>query len=361
MLVNWKVEYTKEIPTDKQPPDYVAEGKPYWFFRYFEDGSGKEYQVDVVDIRSFPLLERFEKNCLRFYIWQTLRVLPRLKQYDLVLSHGMQSGIVLCLWRRLFGKGNYRHIVFDIGAFNSARESGKSLKLMQFASRTLDGVIYHTALQKAYYEKCHPWLVNKSRYVPFGTDADFFLRENALRHNSKRAEKPYIISIGYNKRDWKTLLDAYDKLDTEVELYLLGNSEWTSRNTKVKIFPPVSILEMINMIENSLFGVLPLKWFNYSYGQMTLMQQMALGKAVIVSEVPSVKDYVENNVNALFYQPENVDELTKQMKRLLNDSELREKIGQCASETIKTRMNEEMMAIKIKEYVDSVYAGTNRI
>ena len=33
MLVNWKVEYAKDIPCDKQPPDYVAEGKPYWFFR----------------------------------------------------------------------------------------------------------------------------------------------------------------------------------------------------------------------------------------------------------------------------------------------------------------------------------------
>ena len=76
MLVNWKVEYTKDIPCDKQPPDYLAEGKPYWFFRYFENGQGEEYLVDVVDIRSFTIIEKFEKNKLRFYIWQTLRVLP---------------------------------------------------------------------------------------------------------------------------------------------------------------------------------------------------------------------------------------------------------------------------------------------
>ena len=75
MLVNWKVEYTSCTPKDKQPPDYVADGEKYWFFRYFPDA----IQADVIDIRSFSALEHFEKNKLRFYIWQTLRILPRLK------------------------------------------------------------------------------------------------------------------------------------------------------------------------------------------------------------------------------------------------------------------------------------------
>lgn len=170
MLVNWKVEYTSETPEDRQPPDYVVNGERYWFFRYFPE----DVIVDVVDIRSFPAWEGIEQNKLRFYIWQTLRILPRLRRYDVVLSHGMQSGIVLCLLRKLFGKGKYKHIVFDIGAFNSAKESGKALRVMQFASKSLDGVIYHTKCQNEYYRKCHPWLLEKSRYIPFGTDTDFF-------------------------------------------------------------------------------------------------------------------------------------------------------------------------------------------
>ena len=93
MLVNWKVEYTSEAPEDRQPPDYVVNGERYWFFRYFPE----DVTVDVVDIRSFPAWEGIEQNKLRFYIWQTLRILPRLRRYDVVLSHGMQSGIVLCL------------------------------------------------------------------------------------------------------------------------------------------------------------------------------------------------------------------------------------------------------------------------
>lgn len=349
MLVNWKIEYTDTVPADKQPPDYYIQGEDYWFFRYFQNR--EDVQVDVVDIHSFPALESFEKNKIRFYVWQTLKVLPELNQYDVVLSHGMQSGIVLCLWRKLFGKGKYKHIVFDIGAFNSAREEGKALKLMQFASKTLDGVIYHTAMQEEYYKKCHPWLLDKSQYIPFGTDAEFFeqIEEDGQPKDDK--EEPYILSIGYNKRDWDTLIQAYEKIDTDVELHLLGNDSWKSSNPKIKILSPVPVKEMMAMIEGSLFGVLPLKWFNYSYGQMTLMQQMALGKAVIVSEVPSVKDYVEGGTDALLYPPEDVTALEKQMRLLLEDVALREKIGSEAAGTIKERINEKTMAEEIEEFI----------
>lgn len=374
MLVNWKIEYTDKVPKDKQPPDYYIKGKDYWFFRCFQNK--KDLQVDVVDIHSFKALENFEKNKIRFYVWQTLKILPKLKEYDLVLSHGMQSGIVLCLWRRLFGKGKYKHIVFDIGAFNSAKEEGKALKLMQFASKSLDGVIYHTAMQEDYYKKCHPWLLDKSIYIPFGTDAEFFedsmqntemseavlkaskISVNMLENEKteKNADKPYILSIGYNKRDWGTLIQAYEKLDTEVELHLLGNDNWKSNNPKIKILPPVPVKEMMKMIEGCLFGVLPLKWFNYSYGQMTLMQQMALGKAVIVSEVPSVKDYVQDGIDACLYPSEDVDVLAEKMKVLLENAALREKIGAKASGTIKEKINERIMAKAIEQFIHIVYS-----
>lgn len=365
MLVNWKVEYGKTAPVDKQPPDYVIEGEPYWFFRYFEKKNGEAYQVDVVDIRSFPLLEKLEKNKLRFYIWQTLRVLPKLKNYDLILSHGMQSGIVLCLWRRLFGKGNYRHIVFDIGAFNSARESGRSLKLMQYASKALDGVIYHTPHQRTYYEKCHPWLLDKAQFITFGTDFDFFQQENeAVASSSSNCTDKgitadtdhteahnYILCIGYYKRDWNTLIQAYDQLETNVKLRLIGNADLKTENPNIEVWGAVPVEELKRQIRNALFCVLPLQQFNYSYGQMTLLQQMAMGKAVIVADVYSIEAYKGEN-HFLLYSPEESSHLRKQMERLLADTELCSQIGQTAQQAVAQRYNEKIMAQHIQHLLD---------
>lgn len=346
MLVNWKIEYCDHIPTDKQPPDYYIKGQPYWFFRYFP----ADTQVDVVDIRSFQVLEKFEHEKLRFYIWQTIRVIPKLNQYDLVISHGMQSGIALCLWRRLFGKGKYRHIVFDIGAFNSAKESGKSLKLMQFVSKSIDGVIYHTPEQIHYYEKCHPWLVKKSKFVTFGTDPDFF----SCKTDSPKERTEYILCIGYNKRDWNTLVTAYQFVPGETELRMIGRDDLETEDTRINLISHVSIEQLKSQIVGALFCVLPLEYLNYSFGQMTLLQQMALGKAVIAADVPSIepyKDNVDGTEKLLLYPAGNVKVLTDKIKDLLQHPDKCKQIGEAAAKSVKKMYNEETMAKQICQII----------
>ena len=175
-LPNWEVMKCSKAPKDKQPPDYYVKGEDYWFFRYFE----RKPEVDIIDVASAKWIQNIEKNKLRFYVIQALKAIPRLNKYDLVVSHGMQSGVVISLWRRLF-KTRAKHVVFDIGAFNSAAESGAALKLMQFASRSIDGFIYHTSSQIKYYEKFFPWIVDKSQFIRFGTDAEYFTEESDVR------------------------------------------------------------------------------------------------------------------------------------------------------------------------------------
>lgn len=343
MLVNWKIEYSDTIPKDKQPPDYYVKGEPYWFFRYFES---EDVEVDVVDCSSFPLLEKIEKNVFRFYIHQTLKCLNKFKNYDLVISHGMQSGVLLALHRRIFGHGKYKHIVFDIGAFNSARESGGALGLMRFASKSIDHVIYHTESQKEYYEKCHPWLLDKSTYIPFGTDADFFSKES--EDNMNQGHDDYILCVGYHHRDWDTLTAAYKLSQRRYPLYLLGNSSITVKDDRVRVLPPVNVTEYMKYIREAKFCVLPLQSFNYSFGQMSLLQQMAMGKAVLVADVPSMSAYVGDDAN-LTYKSEDVTDLTYKLNLLMNDDELRESMGIKASKAVQQKYNEKEMALKIEK------------
>lgn len=359
MLVNWKVEYALQKPDGKQPPDYYVKGEPYWFFRYFEE----PVQVDVIDIRSFPWLERFEKNRLRFYVWQTLRAIPKLHNYDLILSHGAQSGVVLSLWRRLF-LGKAKHILFDIGAFNSAAQQGVALKIMQMASHSLEGVIYHTSNQINYYKKCFPWLAQKSKFIPFGTDSDYFVRENegVEPHN-------FIICVGYQKRDWETLIRAYrrlaDLLETEgkeaPELRLIGRPDGAYQKTgepvkngKINQMPFLPLEELIQNIQDALFTVLPLENFNYSFGQMTLLQQMALGKAVITAQVPSMVDYVEEGKTGLFYEAGDDRQLCDRMHQLYTNDQLRGEIGHAAAEYVQYQYNEKKMALQIEHFLKEI-------
>lgn len=343
MLVNWKVEYCDAPPKDKQPPDYFVRGKDYWFYRYFR----QKPEVDVVDVRSFGWLERFEKNRLRFYVIQALRVLPRLGKYDLIVSHGMQSGVVISLWRRLF-KGRAKQVVFDIGSFASATETGAALRLMQFASRSIDGVLYHTSSQIDYYRKCFPWLAEKSRFILFGTDAEYFAPERA------DAEKgQYVLCVGAAKRDWTTLVKAWRGLDTDVRLRIVGRVDESLReDPRIEQLPVVPIETLKEQIQGARLCVLPLESFNYSYGQMTLLQQMAMGKCVVAARVPSLTDYVQDGETAVFYEPRSEKDLAEKLDWLLRDTAAARRIGQQAREYLLHGWNEEKMAAQIEEAFD---------
>lgn len=355
MLVNWKVAKCKVPPDDRQPPDYFAENTPYWFFRYFKE----KPVVDVVDISSFSWLEGFEKDLLRFYIWQTLRVLGRIRNYDVILSHGMQSGVVLSLFRRLF-RTKARHIVFDIGSFNSAATSGGALKLMQFASRSIDGVIYHTSLQKRYYEEFFPWIVPKASFIRYGADEEFF---SGWKKEDENITDGDILCVGYSKRDWDTLYHAYKMLEDElligknknkIRLRLIGKPEFHKEDPAICCLPFVPVKKLAEEINRALFCVVPLESFLYSYGQMTLLQQMAMGKAVIAAKVPSLVDYGKDKETLLFYEPGKAEDLKCKMELLLKDGNMRKDLGARAKKAIEYEWNEKKMAAEIENVIHRI-------
>lgn len=353
VLVNWRVRYCDEVPSDLQPPDYYVEGRPYWFHRYFKG----DWDVDVVDVHSLPAIEDFEREKLRFYVLQTLRVLPKLGQYDLIVSHGMQSGVVLSLWRKLF-KTKAKHIVYDIGSFASASEEGAALRLMQKASKSIDGLIYHTSSQLSYYRKCFPWLVGRSRFIPFGTDLEFFQADDVEAYDDGA---PYFTCIGAGKRDWDTLVEAYRELDTDVRLKIIGRVDDRYAGIDgVDMIPHVPVKVMKSYIKGALFCALPLEVYNYSYGQMTLMQQMAMGKCVVAAAAPSLVDYAEDGKSVLFYEPKNVDDCRAKLKTAIFDSTARDAVASCAPRYLAENRNEEIMAAQIEAFYAEVLQGGAR-
>ena len=114
------------------------------------------------------------------------------------------------------------------------------------------------------------------------------------------------------------------------------------------------VTELKKQIAGSLFGVLPLKSFNYSFGQMTLLQQMAMGKAVIAADVPSLRDYMKDEETALCYPPEDAAALADRIRTLLEQPGRRNEIGRRAAEEIRRRLNEKEMAAGIENFINQI-------
>jgi glycosyltransferase involved in cell wall biosynthesis len=345
MLVNWNVKKTETIPNDIQSPDFYCIEEKYWFFKHWPES----VEVDVIDIGKSWFTQNIEKKILKFYFLQTLNVLFKLKKYDVILSHGAQSGIFLALVRRLFFLKKPKHVLIDIGSFNSARESGIIHKIMRFASKSIDGIIYHTSSQKNYYQKCFPWLIEKSKFIPFGTDPEyFFYNENVEIQNT-------IVSVGYNKRDWQTLLKAFDLIErNDIKLKIIGRADLFTTNKNVIFQKYIPINQLAKEMEQSKFIVIPLEYMNYSYGQMTALQAMSLGKVVIAAKVPSLVDYIEDGISGLFYENGNVSDLASKMNLLLEEEKLLNEIGMNSRKIIENKLNEKEMSKQISEFLNSI-------
>jgi glycosyltransferase involved in cell wall biosynthesis len=276
-------------------------------------------------------------------------MIPKLGKYDLIISHGMQSGVVLSLWKRLF-RIKAKHIVFDIGSFNSASESGFALKLLQYASKSIDGLIYHTSSQIDYYKKFFPWIVDKSFFIHFGADFEFF---NAKSEDTN--ENEYIVCAGKNRSDWDTLVEAYSSLNCGAELRLIGGIEEKFDNISgVKQFPYLSVNDFMRQVSGAKLCVLPLNSVKYSFGQMRFLQQMAMEKCVVASRIPSLIDYAQDTKTALFYEPGNVADCANKIKMALESDTLRKNIAKHAHESVVKYYSEKVMAKQIESVFNTV-------
>ncbi|TET11794.1 glycosyltransferase [Candidatus Aerophobetes bacterium] len=316
-----------------------------WFFKYWPD---PDVKIDVVDFSKIPLIHPIERKLFHFYIIQTLRILPRINQYDLIYSDGAQSAVLLAFLRSLLGIKYPPHVVLDIGCFNDGRRREIELKLIRELVESVSCVIYHARIQESYYRECLPSVWERCRFVPIGVDPTYFSPR-------KIEEEDYVFCVGGHRglksRDWPTLMKAFGTLNSKTELRVVGNEKLGRSELRgekvpkdVRFYPLVPRQHLKNVLGASIFSVLPLPYHAHSQGQFSLLESMAVGKAVIVSKVPGIIDYVEDGKTAVLYEPYNAEDLKEKVEFLLNNPQEAKRIGREARRSVELYYNEENMA-----------------
>lgn len=306
LIINWKIKYINSPAKNMQPSDYVCPQENFWFFKYFD----KDVKVDVIDISAPSFIEKIEKG-IHFHIWQNLRAIPHLNEYDLILFHGTDSAVFLGALKMFFKFKTPPICVVDISSFHQSDTSGLIFKLCRYASKAFDRLFYHTSSQKEYFLKYFPWLENKIKFIKLGVDVEYWRNKHYLTLSNSGK---YCVCVGYRKRDWDTLVKAYNLSNIDKELYLIGNPSLQFDNPKIKVLPFLPIDTLNQYIVNSAFSIIPLDNFNYSFGQLTLLQQMSMGINIIVSDVPSLRDYIKYSEGIFVYEPYNVNDLCDKLK-----------------------------------------------
>lgn len=345
-LPNWRVRRLAKDDALIQAPDKQVQGAPYWFFKYFPEGT----KVDIIDIGEENWLRRIEHR-IKFYVAQPWRAFRCRKGYDLVISHGAQSGLVYELLTS-FVKRKPQHLMFDIGGLNGSRVNHTEMPLIRWAMRKAPHIIVHASRQLSLYAEHYPKLAPNATFIPFGNDVDYFQPQDV-------AMKKQILTFGRAKRDNRTLCEAFAGLRDKCgyRLIVVGADASLRRefsNADIIFKDPIPLQDLVATTRESAFVVVPLPEYLYSYGQMSFLQSMALGKALIVTRTTSSADYIADAPGVECVPPYDVESMRTALACMMACSftELKER-GTANRVYVTSHFSERQMAEKIQQFIAS--------
>lgn len=92
---------------------------------------------------------------------------------------------------------------------------------------------------------------------------------------------------------------------------------------------------------------------NEAFG-ISLIEAMACGLPVVSTDVGGISDYLSDDVNGLVFAPGDSEALAASVRRMVSDVALRQRLGDAALETVRTRFASDLVADRYAELFVSV-------
>lgn len=250
---------------------------------------------------------------------RALRVLAAKRKASAVISY-YQSGALLILALRKWLGFKPLVAIIDIGDDVGWRIRAR---MVEYCIHRAD-VVFTFASDQAEYLR-QKYRTNRVLFLMQQVDTEFFCP-------GENREGDYILSVGSDvSRDYECLKTATEGLDVPVVLRtdIVKADPLAQPNLRV-IAERQSDGGLRELYRSAKIFVLPLKDTIHPGGITALLEAFACGKAVIASQSRGIRDYLHDGENCLMVPSENPEALQAAIVRLLEDTELRVRLGRNA-------------------------------
>lgn len=298
--------------------------------------------ADLIDVaaarklngRVGTLLERLGGPALNL-AWAVNRLAHN---YTTILTDGEQVGLPLAALLRLKDRLRPHHVMIT-----HVISRPKKVFLMDAVQlhHTIDRyLVYATAQQRFLQTR---WQLPAERVIqlPFMVDTEFFHPDQVRPDPLAR---PQIFALGLEARDYPTLIRAVTGLN--VDLVIAAHSLWSKRNDSSERIPlppnvhrgKFNFHELRRAYSTSSFVVLPLYPVDFQAGITSILEAMAMGKAVICSRTPGQTDTIVDGESGLYVPPEDPGALRAAIQYLLDHPEIAEQMGRAGRKRVEQHM-----------------------
>lgn len=328
----------------RAPPSDAEPRRDYREIASRLDGNLLGY--DAIDARWYRRL-RWLETLTKFDFVEAVMAFNRRSQSNVIFSTSEKMALPLSMLSTLSDSG-IRHVAV-------AHRLSSSFKSHLFRAwplyRSFSRVITLCRAQAEYAVLTLDLPPSKVAFIYHHVDQNFF---RPVRCN----EKAYILAVGREQRDYTTLLQALS--GTGLQLVIVSSSPWSSSGRHNDM--PQNVTTMSNIPYRELRAlyaaarivVLPLHDVDYAAGTTTLLEAMAMGKAVITSRSRGISDYVVDGQTGLFVQPEDPDELREHIQSLWGQPRRRTDLGVNARQAVEEQMNLDCYVDQVAAIVEEV-------
>lgn len=276
----------------------------------------------------------------------------RRHHYDILYSNGENVSLPLALLLKRHKK-RPRHIL--IGHRLSPPKKKPFFLLLQ---AQMDAIFLYSSVQKVYATQTLKIPENKLYLIPFHADHHFYHPMEPAQDALPRM----ICSAGLEWRDYPTLIEAVTGMDVEVRLG--ASSPWSKhRNeTENRTLPPnvqarrYEYHELRRLYADARFVVVPLYENDFQAGITTILEGMAMGKAIVTTRTTGQVDTIRHGENGIYVAPGDVAGWKSSIQRLLDNPAEAERLGAQARKDIVSDLSLERWVERISHVAFSLHA-----
>jgi glycosyltransferase involved in cell wall biosynthesis len=224
-------------------------------------------------------------------------------------------------------------VLVNTALMNKRNQSGKRLKMWSFFLTSADAIVSLSTMEVDATWRMFGLRQDRQHLVNMLVDTNFFAPSGPLGTGD------YCLSAGTNEgRDYPTLLKALpegQKLLIVTDPYnaaIVEKNKLPGQLVEVKQAVPIDQLK--KLYEDAKAVINPIGEVDFASGHTILLENMALGRPVIVSMVRGMKDYFEDGVHAIGVKPYDVEDMREKLSAYLVAPEKFAAIGQQAREWV---------------------------
>ncbi len=288
-------------------------------------------------------------------------VLSRIiRKTDIIFATAQRCGYPLAVLKYL-GIIKIPVVLTSIGLSEyliSIQGKKQTLKFFRKIFYSVDKIICYSMKEKKELIKHLSLSSHKVEFIPFGVDTEYFSPVDNIKPEN------FILSIGADsQRDFKTLFQAIKDLPIKLTVITFPkNLRGLNIPENIKVFYKISFYKIKWFYAKSQFVIIPVQDNSYSGGTTSLLQSMAMAKAVIVSKTGAIRQgySLRDKFNCLLVRPGDIAELRKAILYLIDNPDECIRIGKNARKTVENKYNLNNYVKTLSRIFKDVYEENRR-